>query len=329
LREALGQAAAAAEEKQAHTQQHHQHQQVETLSPTAAGPGAAAAAAAAKGDCVEVGGEQRNTFMTQQANGVASCNGCHHLQQTPGHAGPLDETQQQQRQQQEQQPIPSQQPRECLLQLLSCLAASQQPLPPLDYPHLLQQQLHLPWPQIRSPVVKRTSLSRPPGVLLLQLQRAVYTGFGGAGGGAKVQGHVQFPLRLSWAECQAAREGPQEWRPNVQQQQQQDALVHFGEEEATQQQQQQQGGAASACGAALLYDLMAVVQHLGSGDSCGHYIMYRRVQQQQQQQPGGGASPSSSSSVSWLRVSDRFVVSVSEADVLQCHATLLVYERSE
>jgi uncharacterized UBP type Zn finger protein len=94
-----------------------------------------------------------------------------------------------------------------------------------------------------------------------------------------------------------------------------------GEEEA----QQQQHGSSSGYGAALMFDLVAVVQHLGSGDSCGHYIMYRRVQQQQQQQRGD-ACPSSSS-VCWLRVSDRSVVSVREAEVLQCHATLLVYER--
>jgi uncharacterized UBP type Zn finger protein len=68
-----------------------------------------------------------------------------------------------------------------------------------------------------------------------------------------------------------------------------------------------------------MYDLVAVVQHLGSRHSSGHYIMYRKVQVHRV-----GSTRACCSR--WMRVSDSTVSDVSENEVL-CDATLLVYER--
>lgn len=113
---------------------------------------------------------------------------------------------------------------------------------------------------------------------------------------------------------------------------------------------QQKVDASSSCTppAPLVYDCTAVVQHLGAGQASGHYIMYRKVDQSVgcdiAQQPSaekacaegsvnGLAAPHCSSGSSqrmspcWLRVNDSTVCPANEREVLQCHATLLVYER--
>jgi hypothetical protein len=109
----------------------------------------------------------------------------------------------------------------------------------------------------------------------------------------------------------------------------------------------------------VMYDVVAVVQHMGSGHSSGHYTMYRKVQAASaaahtalcnkhvsgdaateaacqgvhgataEQQGRQGSRLRCSSSSGWLRASDGSVTAVSEQDVLQCHATLLVYEKRQ
>jgi len=217
-----------------------------------------------------------------------------------------------------------------LAPLLLSLCASQQPLPPLDYQQLLQGELHLPWLPQQRPVLKRTVLGRPPGVLLLQLQRSAHV----AGLGAKIQGFVQFPLQLEWPALQHQQQHMEDSQPSTscavqqEQQQRQDSLCKRGIG--------QQGVRVPGH---VLYDLVAVVQHLGSSHGSGHYIMYRKVQagcswagsetddmhhQQREQQPG-----QHSVSHSWLCVSDTSKQPVSEQEVLRCHATLLVYDRQQ
>jgi hypothetical protein len=215
-------------------------------------------------------------------------------------------------------------------------------------------------------------------VLLLQLQRAAHF----AGHGAKVQGFVQFPLVLDWTACcqsqqQHAQQQSQCEDPvreaaaqeladsqRQQQQQQEGQEGQDGQEEAEGSQQQQQEDAGRQCNSSsgssvrqpsVLYDLVAVVQHLGSGHSWGHYIMYRRLTAGTAVAGAGAAvagaraavagaraavagaraavaggvvrSEGGCSSNAWVRVSDSSVSPVSEGEVLQCHATLLVYER--
>jgi hypothetical protein len=133
---------------------------------------------------------------------------------------------------------------------------------------------------------------------------------------------------------------------------QQQVAEHQGPD-SEQQQQQQQKREDQHKQWSYLYDLTAVVQHLGFSQSSGHYIVYRRVTQQQQQQQqqcsacrgsccsGTGHNSSNHSlfpasslcdsnslaSCRWFRVNDSKVAEVDAREVLQCHATLLVYER--
>jgi hypothetical protein len=201
-----------------------------------------------------------------------------------------------------------QQQRSELLQLLASVAEGEQPLPPLPYSSLLPRQLQLPWRPQRRPVIKQALLSRLPAVLVLQLQRSVHL----CGRAAKLQGHVAFPLVLDLGALLALQLQLVEQH----QQRRDDASSSSSSSPGGEQLGEQPEAAAPAAGVQhqrRAYALVAVVQHLGGGSGSGHYIMYRRLQQQQ---------PSS-----WVRVSDCNVAAVDQAEVLRCHATLLVYER--
>ena len=103
----------------------------------------------------------------------------------------------------------------------------------------------------------------------------------------------------------------------------------------------------------LLYDLKAVGQHIG-GYNAGHYLLYRRLVSPRAAQGSGtavGAAPDGTRGRAvltecsasqgglaelggcgankgcWVRVSDASVSSASPEEVLQCQATLLVYEQ--
>jgi hypothetical protein len=293
-----------------------------------------------------------------------------------------------------------------LLSQLLAMSCRSAPLPPLDYPRLLQQQLELPWIAVHRQVIRSTRLVRPPAVLVLQLQRAAVSP---TGHGTKLQGAVTFPLVLDVGQgglmigsgdrddkskptaCAAGPTAAGEVVAGV-------GVGRRGSRHIDEDVHEASGGCAhpgdallsctgdgggcrsprlpnaqeddsssrlgdcsrsrSRCGSHTpLYDLIAVVQHVGVEHTSGHYIMYRRVAALTAATTtaaphggaaadgvrvtasagdgvrvsasiglGSGSSSSSSSPGIWFRVSDSSVQPVEEADVLQCSATLLVYE---
>lgn len=72
------------------------------------------------------------------------------------------------------------------------------------------------------------------------------------------------------------------------------------------------------------YHLVAAVVHHGGGSSSGHYTVYRRVRCEGQER--GGAS-SMLPQDCWFSISDEYVYQVDVTEVLQCEATLLMYEQ--
>jgi len=75
-----------------------------------------------------------------------------------------------------------------------------------------------------------------------------------------------------------------------------------------------------------LYHLRAVLVHLGQGGGVGgHWVAYRRgVHCSATPAVAGGMQRLSG----WYKASDQAVVAVSEDEVLACHATAVLYERS-
>ena len=95
-------------------------------------------------------------------------------------------------------------------------------------------------------------------------------------------------------------------------------------------------------GGGMIYDLVAVVQHLGWSSASGHYVVFRRLRDPRScahvLQPGvSGSGPargacsaccgSGGGGGQWVRISDASVEAVGTDDVLRCDATLLLYER--
>ena len=68
-----------------------------------------------------------------------------------------------------------------------------------------------------------------------------------------------------------------------------------------------------------MYRLVSVVEHFGGGGS-GHYSVYRRVSAKNK---NDGDHPV----VHWFCISDSYVQSVSEKDVLGAEASMLFYEK--
>jgi hypothetical protein len=143
-----------------------------------------------------------------------------------------------------------------------------------------------------SSVLRQTVICRAPPVLALQLLRA-------RPGQRKLSGRIAYPALMDIS-----------------------GFVLAGEERAAAAAAAAAAGddAAAAAAPSLLYELVAVVQHLGLGTGSGHYVTYRRV--------GGGGSGGGSNS--WVRASDRRVDLCSADEALGCDgAALLLYERVE
>ena len=137
-----------------------------------------------------------------------------------------------------------------------------------------------------------------PPVLVLHVRRADY--FAGVGHATKASTHVDFGLSLDMAPYTLgakARGGGG------------GAAGGVG------------GGDAAAGSDGTMYDLMSVVQHLGSTSGAGHYITYRRV-------PAAADDPDVAAPA-WVRASDAAVEPVSAATVLAAQAYLLFYVRRD
>ena len=164
---------------------------------------------------------------------------------------------------------------------------------------------------------KSTTLSRLPRMLCLHLNRLDGFSFNG-----KRSQHVEFPARLDMSRYTTAEKA--------------DALVTNialssdpGSANARKFNKQKAAkiaglsGAAAAAGSAppgSLYQLDAVVVHLGGG-SGGHYVAYRRQAQ--------AASAAAAAASSWYYVSDEECRPVSFQTVLQAQAYLLIYSAIE
>ena len=153
------------------------------------------------------------------------------------------------------------------------------------------------------PVAKRHVLARLPAVLCLQLRRV----FWGAAGEVKVSGHVSFPpiLRMTALGLptmgHATRSGA--------------ASTGNAHLEVPSSKTEVPGMPATLGESSRppYHLLRAVVVHYGGPSSGGHYVVYRCLDAAQQQ---------------WVRVSDEEVMpGVSQQEVLQAEATMLLYER--
>jgi hypothetical protein len=182
-----------------------------------------------------------------------------------------------------------------------------------------------PTPAPHSGSHKRYCLHRAPPLLTLHLKRFERDGRGRL---RKLNGHVAFPLTL-------------DGRATLPVQQHQPAAAEGGGKAKA------KGAAASPppppppAGPPPTYDLVGVVEHLGSMRG-GHYVAYVR-------RDGGGGSGSAGGSgggsggssrkagkagddaptTAWYRASDTHVAAVGVKDVLACEAYLLLYARRE
>eukprot|EP00877_Chromochloris_zofingiensis_P008696 jgi/Chrzof1/407/Cz01g14210.t1 len=165
----------------------------------------------------------------------------------------------------------------------------------------------------------------------------------------KLQGAVAFPLVLDLSPFTMSSQSCREVQQSTMQ-------AHSNWQSYADSSQQTRGGHHHS---QLLYDLVAVVQHLG-GHNSGHYLVYRMLHTSQVGSKDSmvqataavaatatasvpsaapalpawytGSSQSISSDVGdanscWVMVSDNQVTAVTVQQVLTCQAALLLYER--
>ncbi|KAG2487083.1 hypothetical protein HYH03_014328 [Edaphochlamys debaryana] len=117
---------------------------------------------------------------------------------------------------------------------------------------------------VRAAALRRNWVTRPPPVLVLQLQRTVWDHVSGTTG--KDGRHVAFPAVLPASELAAALGSPAPEAAGREGDAVPAAVTGLG----------RQSGTSSASSPPPPYVLVAVAVHYGGADS-GHYLVYRRV----------------------------------------------------
>jgi hypothetical protein len=156
---------------------------------------------------------------------------------------------------------------------------------------------------------KSSALARLPRALCLHLNRLD----GSSMSGKRTQ-HVAFPPRLDMARFTASKGRQQDLQTNMQLSEAPGRNADKSRQLQLDRMRGSNGGATSS-----IYELDAVVVHLGSSGSSGHYVAYRR-----QLQPGSPAS-----AATWWHVSDEARTQVSLNSVLAAQAYLLLYTAVE